>query len=151
MSERRTLIWGWGYEDQQPTPEQKKGIAKGLAASLGRSDLELAPEPKLEELELRTPRVTPPPSLATICSSSTYDRAAHTYGKAFPDLLRAFRRQFPNPPDVVAFPRNEADVVAVLDWCSQINAIAIPFGGGSSVAGGVEAPAEGAHRSVVSI
>jgi hypothetical protein len=46
MGERRTLIWGWGYEDQQPTPEQKKAIAKGVAASLGRSDLELAPEPK---------------------------------------------------------------------------------------------------------
>ena len=51
MSDRRTLIWGWGYEDQQPTPEQKKAIAKGLAASLGRSDLELAPEPKIEEIE----------------------------------------------------------------------------------------------------
>ncbi len=151
MSERRTLIWGWGYEDQQPTPEQKKAIAKGLAASLGRSDLELAPEPKVEELELRAPRVTPPTSLAAICSMSTYDRAAHTYGKAFPDMLRAFRRQFPNPPDVVAFPRTENDVVAVLDWCGQINAIAIPFGGGSSVAGGVEAPAEGAQRSIVSI
>ena len=133
MTQRRTLIWGWGYEDQQPTPEQQKAIAKGLAASLGRSDLELARAPTLEEIRLRAPRITPPSSLAQICSTATYDRAAHSYGKAFLDILRAFRREFSNPPDVVAYPRDEADVVALLDWCTQVRAAAIPFGGGSSV------------------
>src|SRR5207253_498383 len=38
-----------------------------------------------------------------------------------------------------AFPRDEADVVALLDWCADANAAAIPYGGGSSVVGGVEA------------
>jgi len=151
MPDRRLSIWGWGYEDQQPTLEQRKATARGIVASLGRSDVELAPEPKVEEIELRAPRLSPPASLAAICSTTLYDRAAHTYGKAMPDLLRAYRRQFPNPPDVVAFPRTEADVSAVLDWCGQVNAVAIPFGGGSSVAGGVEPPPECAQRPAVSI
>lgn len=151
MPERRTLIWGWGYEDQQPTPEQQKAIAKGIATSLGRSDVQLKEAPTVDEIELRAPRVTPPSSLAEICSTTTYDRAAHSYGKAFPDMLRAFRREFPNPPDVVAYPRTEADVIALLDWCGQVGAAAIPFGGGSSVAGGVEPPSSDAYRGVVSI
>ncbi len=151
MPQHRTFIWGWGDEDQQPTPEQQQAIAKGIAASLGRSDVELKRTPTLDEIELRAPRLTPPSSLAEICSTATYDRAAHSYGKAFPDLLRAFRREFFNPPDVVAYPRNEADVVALLDWCTEIKAAAIPFGGGSSVVGGVEPPANDTYRGAVSI
>ncbi|MBI3799586.1 MAG: FAD-binding oxidoreductase, partial [Deltaproteobacteria bacterium] len=151
MTPRRTLIWGWGYEDQQPTPEQQKAIAKGLAASLGRSDVALERAPSIDDISLRAPRITPPASLAAVCSMTTYDRAAHSYGKAFPDLIRAFRRDFSNPPDVVAYPRNEEDIIALLDWCTQVRAAAIPFGGGSSVVGGVEPPASEAYRGAVSI
>ena len=107
MSERRTAIWGWGYEDEQPTPEQQKAIAKGLSTMLGKSNFDLLPMPKVEELELRAPRIEPPTSLEALCSTTTYDRAAHSYGKACPDLLRAVHREFPNPPDVVAFPKTE--------------------------------------------
>ena len=38
-------------------------------------------------------------------------------------------------PDVVAYPRDEAEVVAVLDWCGSAGIPAVPFGGGSSVVG----------------
>ena len=47
-------------------------------------------------------------------------------------------RPVPNPPDAVAFPENEQDVVRVLDWCDRIGAKAIPYGGGSSVVKGIE-------------
>ena len=53
--------------------------------------------------------------------------------------MRGFRGELPAPPDVVAFPRDEGDVVALLDWCAGANVAAIPYGGGSSVVGGVEA------------
>src|SRR5204862_300162 len=56
----------------------------------------------------------------------------------------ALRRDFAHPPDVVAFPRTEDEVTAVLDWCTGANAAVIPYGGGSSVVGGVE-PAVGAR------
>src|SRR5262245_24627601 len=127
MPQRRTVAWGWGYEDQQPTLEQQNAIAKGVATNLKVSNVEVSKMPTIDEISLRSSRVTPPTSLAAICSTAPYDRIIHTYGKAFPDLVRAYRREFPNPPDVVAYPNTEAEVVAVLDWCSQVNAAAIPF------------------------
>ena len=151
MTQRRTTIWGWGFEDEQPTPEQKKNIAKGIAESVGTSDFSLDPEPRVEDIQLRAPRLSPPESLAGICSIETYDRAAHSYGKALPDIVRAFRLDFPNPPDVVAFPRTEDDVVSVLDWCNEAGAAAIPFGGGSSVTSGVEPPTGDTYPGSVSI
>ena len=151
MTERRLCAWGWGYEDQQPTAEQQQAMAKGIAASLGRGDLTIGKTPKVDDLVLRSPRVTPPSSLAHLCATATYDRAVHSYGKAFPDLLRASRGEFPNPPDVVAYPKTEADIVSLLDWCSQANAAVTPFGGGSSVTAGVEPPGDGPYRGTVTI
>ena len=52
--------------------------------------------------------------------------------------MRAVHGDLTDPPDVVAFPTTEADVVAVLDWCGSEGVAAIPYGGGSSVVGGVE-------------
>ena len=64
MTERRLCAWGWGYEDQQPTADQQQAMAKGIAASLGRGDLTIGKTPKVDDLVLRSPRVTPPSSLA---------------------------------------------------------------------------------------
>src|SRR5207253_2174613 len=79
-------------------------------------------------------------TLAEFCSTDRYDRAAHTYGRSYRDVVRGYRGDFSPAPAFVAFPRNEQDVVAVLDWCSSTGVAAVPFGGGSSVVGGVECP-----------
>jgi alkyldihydroxyacetonephosphate synthase len=60
-----------------------------------------------------------------------------------------FMRSVPNPPDAVSFPESEQDIVRVLDWCDQIGAKAIPYGGGSSVVKGIEPSA--AFEKVVTI
>ena len=52
--------------------------------------------------------------------------------------MRAFRGRFDHVPDVVALPRDEADVERVLEWCAGAGAAVIPYGGGTSVVGGVE-------------
>jgi alkyldihydroxyacetonephosphate synthase len=77
-------------------------------------------------------------------------RAGHHYGKSYRDVVRAFRRELPSPPDQVAFPRDEAELVAVLDWCDGAGISVVPYGGGSSVVGGVETAIPGA-RAVVSL
>src|SRR5207245_1222222 len=99
-----------------------------------------------DRLLFRTPPPRPPPpaTLAPLSSTTPLDRAGHAYGKSFRDVVRALRRDFAHPPDVVAFPRTEDEVTAVLDWCTSANAAVIPYGGGSSVVGGVE-PAVGAR------
>ena len=51
--------------------------------------------------------------------------------------------QFVSAPDVVAYPENDRDVAAVLDWAGDAGFAIIPFGGGSSVCGGVTPPADG--------
>jgi alkyldihydroxyacetonephosphate synthase len=148
---RRRKFWGWGWEDEGPNAEQRQGIAQALAARFNLDALPETPPPRLEELRLAPPRLTPPAALASLCSIEPYERAAHTYGKSFRDVVRAFRRDFSNPPDVVALPRDEADIAALLDWCASAGAVAIPYGGGSSVVGGVEPPPRDSTMGVVSI
>ncbi|HSJ96587.1 MAG TPA: FAD-binding oxidoreductase [Myxococcota bacterium] len=136
MAQRRRKFWGWGWEDGGPTPEQEQGIARSLAQRFGAVEL-IAP-PKLGEIALRAPRVKPPEALSAIVSHDPYDRLAHTYGKGYRDVVRALRRNFDPAPDLVAFPADEHDVAAVLDWASGAGVAVIPYGGGSSVVGGVE-------------
>jgi alkyldihydroxyacetonephosphate synthase len=65
--------------------------------------------------------------------------------------VRGFRGRFDHPPDVVAFPSDEAEVERVLEWCGDTGAAAIPFGGGTSVVGGVEAAVGGRYEGAVAI
>jgi alkyldihydroxyacetonephosphate synthase len=147
----RRKFWGWGVEGAGPTPEHEQGIARVLSARLGRAlPAPIAP-PRIDELELAPPRLAPPPALAGICSADPLDRAGHTYGKAYRDVVRALRRDFRSAPDQVAFPRDEADVAALLDWCAEAGAAAIPYGGGSSVVGGVEARLPAGFGGAVSL
>jgi alkyldihydroxyacetonephosphate synthase len=138
MFERRRKLWGWGYEDQQASPDEIEQIAKGAREQLGFEPAEVERPPRLEDLELPAPRLEPPAALASICSTDPFERATHSYGKAYRDLVRALRGRFDNPTDVVAFPADEADVERLLDWCADAGAAAIPYGGGTSVVGGVE-------------
>ncbi len=147
----RRKFWGWGTQDQHPSAEQRSAMARALSARFGKTSLESVNPPRLEELTLCVPRLKPPATLAAICSQSTEDRAAHTYGKSFRDVVRAYRRDYAHPPDVVAFPRNEAEVDAVLDWCASARAVAIPYGGGSSVVGGVEVPRDERYSGAVTL
>jgi len=147
----RRRFWGWGLEGAGPDPEQQRGMARTLAARFGGGDFVPAPVPRIEEVTLRPPRLAPPAALAAICSDAPLDRAGHTYGKSFRDVVRAFRRDFGPAPDQVAFPRDEEEVAAVLDWCADAGAAAIPYGGGSSVVGGVEPEVDGAYAGTVSL
>jgi alkyldihydroxyacetonephosphate synthase len=131
-------FWGWGVEGAGPSPDQCEGIAKTLAARFGVALEPPVAAPRIEEITLREPRLAPPAALAGLCSTSPLERAGHHYGKSYRDVMRGFRREFPNPPDLVAFPSDESDVVALLDWCAEAGVAAVPYGGGSSVVGGVE-------------
>ena len=71
-------------------------------------------------------------------SADRHDRASHALGKAYRDVVRGFRGEFENPPDLVARPGDEAELEAVLGWCAESGLAAIPYGGGTSVVGGVE-------------
>ena len=142
MSERRYKFWGWGYEDQTPDAGEAAATVARISERTGVTPRAAMSWPALDRVTLPAPRMQPPSALAGIASTDAHDRAAHTYGKSFPDYVRAFDHDFRCAPDLVMRPGNERDVVAVLDWASDARAAVIPFGGGSSVVGGVE-PAVG--------
>ena len=126
-------------------------LAAALASRFGLEGLEVDRAPRVEELELPAPRVPAPTALREILTDATYERARHSYGRSYRDVVRAFRRSFPHPPDWVALPRGEEDVARLLDWCSSARLAAVPFGGGSSVVGGVECAPRDGYAGTISI
>ena len=135
---RRLKHWGWGYEDQQPPYEQVREAAVGLRAHLGFGEAEVDRPVPLEEVELRAPRVTVPDALSDITAVDPHARASHALGKAYRDVVRGFRGQFDDPPDAVIRPRDEQELERALDWACSEDIAVIPYGGGTSVVGGVE-------------
>jgi alkyldihydroxyacetonephosphate synthase len=150
MTKPRLKFFGWGREGEGMTPEEEDFAFRRLGERFGIERSNGVPAPRLEDIVLRAPRIAPPASLAPICSTERYDRAAHSYGKAYPDYVRALQGDFAPAPDVVACPRNEADIAALLDWAGKAQAAVTPFGGGSSVVGGVEPRVDG-HGAAVTI
>jgi alkyldihydroxyacetonephosphate synthase len=138
MTEARLKHFGWGREGEGMTAEEVAALLDRHRRLFGVSSFEENAPPALSEIALRAPRIAPPPALADHCSSETYDRAAHTYGKSFCDYARGLAGQYENAPDVVAYPRSEAEVAAIVDWAGGAQAALIPFGAGSSVVGGIE-------------
>src|SRR5260370_2139837 len=145
MSGARLKHYGWGREGEGMTEAEQDFVLGRYRAKFSRDRFETIAVPRLEDLALRAPRITPPSSLAAFCTTDRYDRAAHAYGKSYPDYVRAMLGDYDCAPDVVAYPRNEADVAAVMDWAGGVSASLTPFGGGSSVCGRVEPPADGAR------
>jgi alkyldihydroxyacetonephosphate synthase len=138
VMQRRRKHWGWGYEDQAPSERELKEAAAGIRERLGFGGEPEAAVP-LGEVELRRARLEPPARLGDLFTDDRYERVCHALGKAYRDVVRGFRGEFPHPPDLVAFPRDESEIEAVLSWSEAEGAAVVPFGGGTSVVGGVEA------------
>jgi alkyldihydroxyacetonephosphate synthase len=149
--DRALKHWGWGYEEEQPSQDELRAAAPFIREQLGFGRPDPEHQVELSEVSLPAPRLRPPASLAPICRSDDYDRALHTYGRSYSDVVRAFRGRFEHPPDVVAHPRDEGEVLAVLEWAVSAGAAVIPFGGGTSVVGGVGPVTGDDHAGVVSI
>lgn len=149
LSRRRKLrFYGWGYADETLSP-QEESRTRDLVKRFG-STVEI-PTPRESEFELRAPRVGVPQRLAPLMSTTPYDRLVHSYGKSYADIVRMFMRDVRQPPDLVAFPKSETDIVAILEWASRANVAVIPFGGGSSVAGGVEPDVGDSYAGTLSL
>ncbi len=137
MTQPRLKHFGWGREGEGLTPAELTFVLGRIEQRFGPpSGAEVKP-PRLEDIKLEPPRLEPPASLP-FCSTALYDRAAHAHGKSFPEYVRGLLGDYQSAPDVVAYPRTEREVAAVLDWAGGAQASVTPFGGGSSVVGGVE-------------
>ena len=151
MQIRRAKHWGWGYEDQQPDSGALRASAGALAQHLGFSLDGLEEPVQLDAIDLPAPRVAPPPDLADICASDVHARASHALGKSYADVVSGFRGRFQHPPDFVARPRGEDELERLLEWCSAERVAAIPYGGGTSVVGGVTPRVGPSYNGAISI
>ena len=156
MSDNATLsrrtprrFWGWGNTNATLDSREQATI-KGMLGLLGARS-EDRPEPQVGEFDLPAPRIQPPAALATQFSATPLDRLNHSAGKSYADCARMWLRQAPTPPDWVAFPDNEQAIIDILDWAQTHNVAVIPYGGGSSVCGGVEAAVGDSFAGVISL
>ncbi|MDA8183788.1 MAG: FAD-binding oxidoreductase [Actinomycetota bacterium] len=136
-SGRRRKWWGWGYEGEGLSDDEVGRLAQMLGPRFG-VDASRRTPPDPADLGLPPPRVRPHRALAGIAADDPASRASHAYGCSYRDVVRALRGEMPHPPDLVLAPRSEAEVASVLDWCTEERLAAIPYGGGTSVVGGVE-------------
>ncbi|MBJ7521065.1 MAG: FAD-binding oxidoreductase [Solirubrobacteraceae bacterium] len=80
----------------------------------------------------------------------TASRAAHANGMSYLDLLRRRTGQAPAAPDAVIVPGDETEIASVLAACAAHGVAVVPFGGGTSVVGGVR-PDAGPRAAVVAL
>jgi alkyldihydroxyacetonephosphate synthase len=149
--QRRRNHRGWGYEDEALSEDAMREAAPGIAEHLGFGSTDIESPVPLEEAELSEPRIEPPAALKDICTQDAHARASHAYGKGYRDVVRAFRGRFDHAPDVVATPRDESEVERVLEWADGAGVAVVPYGGGTSVVGGVEPRLNGKYAGAVSL
>ena len=135
---RRLKFYGWGNEGEGLDEAERARLFRFVGDKLGAEPHATAAPPQASEIALRAPRVTAPAALTNVLTQEPYERLVHTYGKSYPETVRAFARDFANAPDFVAFPETETDIAALFDWAAAAKVAVIPFGAGSSVVGGVE-------------
>ncbi|TGK17523.1 FAD-binding oxidoreductase [Leptospira fluminis] len=80
-----------------------------------------------------------------------YERIFHSAGKSYYDVLRLHRNTLSSFVDGVVYPSKESEIVKILEYCGKNKITLIPFGGGSSVVGGLEVIKGKGHKAVVSL
>jgi alkyldihydroxyacetonephosphate synthase len=140
--------WGWGEEGRRL--ELSNGALAMLRSELG--EAEPSPRVGLEEVAMPEPRPLPAALTAALDERSILTSHEHRVrraaGRGYPDLVRLRTGRLEAAPDAVVLPADEAQVTAVLDACSRAGVAVVPFGGGTSVVGGVE-PLAGPHSAVI--
>jgi len=134
--------WGWGLADRFPDREGRQAMGQHATSLLGFDPPGIGDPVPLDSARVATSRIAIPPALTHVLKTDHDSRARHTYGRAYPDLVRGFFGDFGAAPDLVAFPESEADIAQLMAWCAAEGYALIPYGGGTSVVGGIEPPRE---------
>ncbi|MFN8217145.1 MAG: FAD-binding oxidoreductase [Solirubrobacterales bacterium] len=149
---RRDAKW-WGWGDPAVEPSLDQAALGVLRERLG----ELEPWPlarTLEEFELPPARPLPPAVVAAVGEDNVFagaeDRLRHACGSGYVDLARLHQGALEAAPDAVVVPADAAALRELLDACARGGVAVVPFGGGTSVVGGVE-PLPGGHERLVSL
>ncbi len=156
--DRSKIRWnGWGLAGYKNPLAAREDVWTWLAAELGMPSLLATPARPLDDIALPPSRLNASArtAFAAIIGAErvrddNYERAFHALGRSYHDLLRLRASDLSAAPDVVLYPRGQEEVLSLLAFASE-NAIAVvPFGGGTSVVGGVTG-APGSFKSVATL
>ncbi|OBG67885.1 flavoprotein [Mycobacterium sp. E3339] len=144
----------WG--DPAAAKPLSEGIRSLLKQAVGIDDAQRA-ELEADQVRLRPSALSDEDreALAGIvgaphCRTDDRDRLLHAGGKSTIDLLRRKDPGVQDAPDAILLPGDDDEVAAVLGYCSERRIAVVPFGGGTSVVGGLD-PIRGAFHAVVSL
>jgi alkyldihydroxyacetonephosphate synthase len=148
---RDSKWWGWGDPAIEPEPDAEAlGV---LRERIG----ELEPWPLARSLEdFALPASEPPPQamIEAVGEENVFrgeeDRLRHAAGRGYADLARLRNGALESAPDAVLMPADAAALRRVIEIGAREGVAIVPFGGGTSVVGGVE-PLRGSHGRVISL
>lgn len=158
--DRRQLRWnGWGRNsDTFELGKHEHDVWRWLRETLGLEAYADRPPCLIDDVELPTIRLGDD-ALSRLrgivgddhLKTDTYERAFHARGRSYPDLLTLRSGTIDPAPDAVAYPGNEAEVVELVALADELKFALVPFGGGTSVVGGVTSMGGDAHVGVVTV
>ncbi len=148
---RDSKWWGWGAEAHEASIDADS--LSLLGAELG----ELAPWSRpdsIDAVEIPAPEPLPPAISEAVGApnvlSEHEDRVRHATGSGYVDLARLRSGRLADAPDAVVLPGDTEELASVLEICTRDGIAVVPYGGGTSVVGGVE-PLRGDHGRLISL
>lgn len=151
MLHEKRSFWGWGYSDYQIPEEIVQNSLRYLKMGLGIKEFEKITPPTIDNINIPSSRFELPNHLKLFCTNDKLQRARHCYGKSFRDVWRGLNGVFQKAPDYIAFPKTEEDIQELFDFAISNRIALIPYGGGSSVCGGVEAQLPEGYSGCITI
>jgi alkyldihydroxyacetonephosphate synthase len=156
--DRSKLRWnGWGWAAHRDAVASRDEVWTWLAAELGMPSLLATPATPLEEIALPPSRLSDVDRhvLTAILGAeqvreNKFERAFHARGRSYHDLLRLRAGDLSGAPDAVVYPRSTEDVLKLLAFASERSVAVVPYGGGTSVVGGVT-PVRGGFNTEISV
>jgi alkyldihydroxyacetonephosphate synthase len=149
---RRDAKW-WGWGDPAVAPALDEEALGALRERIG----ELEPWPlarQLADFELPAAEQLPRALVESVGEANVFtaaeDRLRHATGRGYTDLARLRSGTLEAAPDAVVMPADAESLRRLLDACAAEGVAVVPFGGGTSVVGGVE-PLRGKHGRLVSL
>lgn len=156
--ERSAIRWnGWGWIAHKDQLADQEILWNWLASELGMPALLATPARPLENITIPDKRLAANDKARFVeilgadrVRDDTYERAFHARGRSYHDLIQLRAGVVSTAPDAVLYPRTSEEVQAILASAGERGIAVVPYGGGTSVVGGVTANA-GRFKSVVTL
>ncbi len=151
IDRKRMKLFGWGWTDiSYDHKGRDEAFYRQLSQTLDVDCSQVSQPPiNIEEIPLPDSKLTPTDlsMLEAVVGKKglvydRFERLAHAYGKSLHDLVRIRKGIIEAVPDAVVYPVSTAEVSSLIELAREKQWSLVPFGGGSSVVGGVEASDE---------